>query len=384
MAQLFVFNPENDLSLACGEPNFTPPAMARKIKRDLQLIQIWLCEDGYVYSTCDEINACFVERVKSCFSDMGNIRLYDGKVDINKFSPWGWSRSVISEIRKTFSHLPNVDVEGIRMLSHRKTAVFICEYLKNNLSEAKSIPIPIVCNDEKAVIEAINTFGVCMVKAPWSGSGKGVFRVDNKNYRVYSNWIRSVIQKQGSVVCERFLDKVRDFALEFYSDGKSVKYVGPSIFFNNSRFSYEKAIVASSDILEFQLLKFMSGHYFERLKGALLSALEQFVPNVYTGYFGVDMLVYEEFGEFHIMPCVELNLRMTMGLIANRLGEHILEHGKVGEMSVLWHNDMDSLQRHIDSMKKPVIENGRLKSGSLLLAPIYPDSNYTATLTVVD
>ena len=79
-----------------------------------------------------------------------------------------------------------------------------------------------------------------------------------------------------------------------------------------------------------------------------------------------------------------MNLRMTMGLIANRLGEHILEHGKVGEMSVLWHNDMDSLQRHIDSMKKPVIENGRLKSGSLLLAPIYPDSNYTATLTVVD
>ena len=83
------------------------------------------------------------------------------------------------------------------------------------------------------MIEAINTFGACMVKAPWSGSGKGVFRVDNKNYRVYSNWIRSVIQKQGSVVCERFLDKVQDFALEFYSDGKSVKYVWPWIFFNN-------------------------------------------------------------------------------------------------------------------------------------------------------
>lgn len=385
MARLFVFNPENDLALACGEPNFTPPAMARKIKRDLQLIQIWLCEDGYIYAPDNMVNTRFIEYVKSHFTDnVKNIGLYDGNADIDIFSPWGWSRAVVSDLRKVFPLATDVDIEGIRTLSHRMTSIFICECLKAELMEAKSIQIPVICKDEKAVIDAVSMFGECMIKAPWSGSGKGVFRVDKGNFKIYYNWIRGIIQKQGAIICEKYLNKVQDFALEFYSDGKNVKYIGPSIFVNNSRYSYEKAMVASPDILERHLRKFMPDDYFDRLKNVLIAVLKGLVPEIYTGYFGIDMLAYNESGELKIMPCVELNLRMTMGLIANRLGAHILECGKIGEMSVLWHKDIRSLKSYVEKLEKPVIENGRLKSGSMLLTPVYQDSNYTALLTVMD
>ena len=128
----------------------------------------------------------------------------------------------------------------------------------------------------------------------------------------------------------------------------------------------------------------MPDDYFDRLKNVLIAVLKGLVPEIYTGYFGIDMLAYNESGELKIMPCVELNLRMTMGLIANRLGAHILECGKIGEMSVLWHKDIRSLKSYVEKLEKPVIENGRLKSGSMLLTPVYQDSNYTALLTAMD
>ena len=386
MAKLFVFNPENDLALACGEPNFTPPAMARRIRRDLQLIQIWLGDEGLVYAPHDEAGIRFLNSVKMLFPESLKADIYDGSCGIESISPWGWSPAIASELGRLFPDavLEKSAIQKIRELSHRRITVAIANYLKNNYSGIGEFESPVLCCSLQEVLATIEWFGVCMVKAPWSGSGKGVFRVDKENYRVYENWIRSIISKQGSVVCEKYLDKVQDFALEFYSDGCSIRYVGPSVFFNNSRFSYEKAMVASPDILERHLRKFMPDDYFDRLKNVLIAVLKGLVPEIYTGYFGIDMLAYNESGELKIMPCVELNLRMTMGLIANRLGAHILECGKIGEMSVLWHKDIRSLKSYVEKLEKPVIENGRLKSGSMLLTPVYQDSNYTALLTVMD
>lgn len=384
MARLFVFNPENDLALACGEPNFTPPAMARRIRRDLQLIQIWLGDEGLVYAPHDEAGIRFLNSVKMLFPESLKADIYDGSCGIESISPWGWSPAIASELGRLFPDavLEKSAIQKIRELSHRRITVAIANYLKNNYSGIGEFESPVLCCSLQEVLATIEWFGVCMVKAPWSGSGKGVFRVDKENYRVYENWIRSIISKQGSVVCEKYLDKVQDFALEFYSDGCSIRYVGPSVFFNNSRFSYEKAMVASTSLLENHLQKYIKEDCLSLLKSAVAEALGKLVAQSYVGYMGVDMLVYREAGNLCVMPCVELNLRMTMGLIANRIGEKFLEKGRIGEMSVLWHRDAESLTKYVDSVKKPVIRNGRLESGTLFLAPIYPDSSYTASVTI--
>ena len=385
MACLYVFNPENDLALACGEPNFTPPAMARQIKRDLQLIQLWIGDEGYIYAPVNDINTCFVDRMKSCFpKSCGNQNLYVDGTNIDCISPWGWSSAIASELSKRFKDYINIDVSKIRELSHRKTSISISSYLLHYFPEIGNFSMPELCNTENDVTAMLKKYGECMVKAPWSGSGKGVFRINKVNYSNYLNWIRSTIRKQGSVICEQYLDKQQDFALEFYSDGKSIKYIGPSVFFNNSRFSYERALVASSDLLEKHLFNFMPRSYFERLKNAMVYVLDKIVPQIYTGYLGVDMMIYKEDGNYRIMPCVELNLRMTMGLIANRVGTNVLEKGKVADMSIIWHKDTKSAMEYIGSQKMPVIKDGMLESGTLLLSPLYPDSRYTAVVTVRD
>lgn len=39
----------------------------------------------------------------------------------------------------------------------------------------------------------------------------------------------------------------------------------------------------------------------------------------YAGYVGADMFIYKEAGEYRLAPVGELNVRMTMGLLARRL-----------------------------------------------------------------
>ena len=75
---------------------------------------------------------------------------------------------------------------------------------------------------------------------------------------------------------------------------------------------------------------------------------------------------------------------MTMGLIANRVGTNVLEKGQVADMSIIWHKDTKSAMEYIGLQKMPVIKGGVLKSGTLLLSPLYPDSRYTAVVTVRD
>ena len=70
-----------------------------------------------------------------------------------------------------------------------------------------------------------------VVKAPWSSSGRGVRFIDGEISSYHEGWIRNVILHQGSVIVEPYYHKVKDFGMEFYSDGKgNVTYLGLSLF----------------------------------------------------------------------------------------------------------------------------------------------------------
>ena len=55
--------------------------------------------------------------------------------------------------------------------------------------------------------------------------------------------------------------------------------------------------------------------------GALILFLEREFSGRYSGFVGVDMFIYREAGQssFRLAPVVEINVRMTMGLLANRV-----------------------------------------------------------------
>ena len=122
-------------------------------------------------------------------------------------------------------------------------------------------------------------------------------------------------------MCERMLDGLQDFAMEFRVSGGDVRFAGYSVFFNNAQMSYDNAMVASTGLLREYLDEKSGGYDFDTLQSQLREALCEIVPDDYEGYIGVDMLLYRrEDGTVGVNPCIEMNVRTTMGVVASVLG----------------------------------------------------------------
>lgn len=378
---LYVFNPENDLALADGSWNYTAPKYAKKIRNDLQMLPVWYAEAvSAVLADKSKANCDFLNDIKRKFCNISGVTVFDACCSIDKIYPWGWSQATCYQMKQLVydASVPSSDIiEVFRSTSHRRTTLRILQGL-----EYKGV-MPKECHNLGDVSEFLNVFGRCIVKAPWSSSGKGVFLVTESNFDAYKPLIGGFIKKQGSVICEKFLDKVLDFAMEFKSEKGVLSFVGLSVFENNNRFSYERAVVGSYEVLLQKIVKYVSSECIDNLKTKLLEVLSDIIPKGYQGYFGLDMMIFKENGDFVIMPCIELNLRTTMGLVASMVGENVLEENKEGRMTILFHKSETELNNFLSHLKPPVVKCGRLCGGSLLLVPVYSDSRFTALVEIV-
>ena len=89
----------------------------------------------------------------------------------------------------------------------------------------------------------------------------------------------------------------------------------------------------------------------------------------------------EETQSFRIHPCVEINVRMNMGVVAHLFRENFVAPGTDGNFNIDYYPTNDALQEeHKLTMERypAVIENGRLVSGYLPLVPVTPKSQYRA------
>ena len=67
--------------------------------------------------------------------------------------------------------------------------------------------------------------------------------------------------------------------------------------------------------------------------GKVLMAIDDIVAPHYNGPVGIDMMMYrDEHGKIAVNPCVEVNLRMTMGMVTAAMGSH---HNLRGDFSII-------------------------------------------------
>lgn len=110
---------------------------------------------------------------------------------------------------------------------------------------------------------------------------------------------------------EPHLHRLRDFATLFHCQGGEVTYRGLSLFATDAAGNYSGNIVASRQVLR-DMLGIDLDLTVERLKRALKECIEG-----YAGWVGVDMMEHRlADGTRAIAPCIEVNLRMTMGVAA--------------------------------------------------------------------
>jgi len=159
--------------------------------------------------------------------------------------------------------------------------------------------------------------------------------------------VEGIINHQGSVMVEPFLTKIQDFAMLFDYDGgatgdgcacrrqtdaPAARFAGYSLFFNSTMTNYGGNLVASDDEILDRLSSFVRREEIEGLRVVIGECLETLLGDGYSGPLGIDMMIYGSEGERpRIAPCIELNLRTTMGFVARGVYKKL---GGTGLMSV--------------------------------------------------
>ena len=229
-----------------------------------------------------------------------------------------------------------------------------------------------------------------VLKAPWSGSGKGLQWCRGEYSESIRKWSNRISKKQRSIIGEQIYNKVVDFAMEFESDGKGVvSFAGYSLFEADDRGAYRGNILTSDFCIEETLAKFVSREMLSSLQKKLAGLLSLFIGHCYKGYLGVDMMVcsFPDQPVYRIHPCVEVNLRMNMGMLSRLLYDKYICPQSSGCFSVDYFSTSGKL--HEDHQEKlaayPLIMgDGRIKSGYLSLTPVGTQTNYRASVLVFD
>ncbi|MBQ9074154.1 MAG: hypothetical protein IJY30_06870 [Muribaculaceae bacterium] len=376
MPLIHLFNPENDLALAQGNRNYTPPPNAMALHTAGATLPMWYGNDNDVFITNDT-NIKWIEHTKHALGI--NIDIYDPSKHKTGYwpAPWGWSHDAARQFAKAGvpveKIMPTEHIDNLRMLSHRRTTINVIKSLKETLPfELPTTPAEIHTAED--VIHYRNKHNGCYIKAPWSSSGRGVADVSSMPDAELHRRAEGIIHRQGSILCEAVLDKVEDFAMLFYSDGTSVKFVGYSAFFTEHGAAYTGNIVTSDDNIRRKLATYVNPDHLDMVSASLEDILTTTLLPHYIGYLGVDMMIYKSNDKMLIAPCVEINMRMTMGILAWHLYRKHLHNDSTAIMRV-------EFDRCSATRREPTIENGRLLDGTLSLIP--PHSKFNITIEMI-
>ncbi len=182
---------------------------------------------------------------------------------------------------------------------------------------------------------------------------------------------------------ERMLDKVEDFAMEFLADEQEVNFMGWSSFTTGVHGEYTGNYLGSQENIENKLAVRLGSEKIKAIREEVPRMLRKVLPD-YRGYLGVDMMIYRgKQGDYNLQPCVEINLRYNMGIVALFLVRNYLYEGTCGEFTIRFYPQAgQAWQEHHRMLREfPVVyKNNRIKSGYLNLTPVTEATHFIASL----
>ena len=316
-----IFNPEHDLCLAAEEPNFIPPAAALEFARKCRWVESFMVAP---------------------------------QGEAGKILPWGWNRYLRDKLLKEgvpAGELPSdAELEFMKRNSRREVAQELLEYLHTGSNAGILGPqYRTIARNMEEIEEFLRKNGRVVLKAPLSGSGKGVRFVNGELMETDKGWCRRILQMQGSVIVERRLDVLQEFAMLFVVgkvEGKAatqVRFRGYSLFYASNG-AYRGNLLASNEFIEEQLCRWIPLELLLETRKKVERFLQEKLcagkadyeeTGCYRGFVGVDQFVYREGDELQgrvfYNPAVEINLRMTMGLVARNIYDFHKEEFSLGE-----------------------------------------------------
>ncbi len=399
MAKTYIFNPDSDLALANGDANYLPPRSARRMADDLSLLPAWYADEGDAVLIPSSDVIYYWSKTLSNNILRSEIKLVTNKESLpsQPLSPWGWNAALVKQMKVRGlgdEHLPSVEeMEALRALSSRRMAVEVLKALMQNLSDThRLIGEAAFCVTEEEIVQQVTSYPTTMLKAPWSSSGKGLRRGQGEYAPPLSGWCARTLAQQGAVVVEPLYNKVKDFAMEFYAsgDGSPLSFVGYSSFVTDANGSYEGNLLMTDEAIEEELSAYVPRETLHMVRTRLQRVIGERVGARYRGYIGVDMMICRpSFDEgqsvmgaevYRLHPCVEINVRMNMGVVAHIFYERYVAKGCRGRFVVDYYSTPEALREaHRQRMEEAPLQlspEGRICKGYLPLTPVGRETQY--------
>ena len=354
MRHFMAFNPEHDLALANGDRHFIAPKSIREMACDLApLLKVINCNHSIV---------------------------------------WGWDAAIKEQLLRRkipFDMLPSdVALVALRTHSGRKTAHHILQTLRsgtsNNFYEGESYII--------RHIDEIDDYAVkhqhIILKDPLSSSGKGLRHINtNDGWNKAKEWANALIRRHGYLTAEPFYHKEQDFAMEFYATGNQCHFIGYSLFTTNNHGRYDGNILLPDEQIEIFLSQYVHCAALHELQAWIINHRHLIIPSewdttLFPLHFGIDMMIIKaKDSTYKIHPCVEINLRLNMGIIAHEAARQYLAPEVKGLFKIAFFPDSQHLLRFHEEQKERFpakFQEDRLVKGYLPLTPISKETKHHA------
>lgn len=307
------------MALAAGKSSYTPPKSIQAMEaRMADLPRLWAEPDDEVLTDW----TCSYAELQRRHADM--------LVPV----PWGWSMALKQRLLRfgvPASLMPSdKTLDDWRELSNRR---FAAQYLQQLLADAAMTPwrhrlVGDTCRYYGQVDSffqdiATRTEGQqaapLIIKSPWSSSGRGV--VVTSEPAACRTRLEGYMRRQGGFVADRFYHKVLDCALEFcLTHEGEARFLGFSVFEADPHGHYLNHHVEPQPLLRSRITSALDFPEADAMLHALVDChrtlLTTLLGGRYEGPLGIDLLVCEEEKKRRLHPCVEINLRMNMGIVA--------------------------------------------------------------------
>lgn len=395
MIRFAVFNPEHDLALANGDVHYLAPRNIREMAHDLAPLMDYLAWD----------------------------------------TPWGWDAAIVNYLHK--SGIPRQELPTDTMLAALRTR---SERITAHHLLQQMLPLSVHLTGESYVCRSLNdikTYATqhshLLLKAPLSGSGKGLRHLnlndddnknDNDNYptsrrstsaltstlKKIESWADALIRRHGYLTAEPYYDKVQDFAMEFIVADGQCHFIGYSLFTTDDHGRYDSNLLLSDADIEARLSEYIPRSVLHDVRYFVEAHVDLIVPaewdtSRFPLTFGIDMMIVNLTGQqptadgqqsthpdgnsqlrthnsqFKLHPCVEINLRMNMGIIAHEVRRLCLAPGSQGQYRIAIFADNAALMSFHEEQRScyPVeYDDGRLVRGYLPLTPIRQATRHLA------
>ena len=331
--RLFWFNPGCEQEVESKTANWTPPKAMQNLQSDYAALLALMAHESDIVLVKTPPS---IGHLKNLATAGFHIPEFVKEADIKSlkirkfwtFEPWGWS----PEAKKIFSPLksrlikPSKDHD--RSPSSAEESVFsktLAAKLREKL--ALNITPTVRCASIQELMDALGPLtlksptGVVVLKSSFSASGRGMIRVKNQQLDDKQlAWAKSVMERDGHVLVEPWLDKILDLSahIDITADGV-VKFIGFTRFWTDARGQYKGHIIGRMlDDCGPEILGpwHHDGGWRSKLQATALAVGHEIFQQGYYGPMGIDAFIYRDSEGLRLRPMVEINPRYSMGRLA--------------------------------------------------------------------